>query len=73
MTVNFRSGAIIWERKGIEYQVLGLKSVDFSKTVFKGVYDTFHIDFSDVLEILPKAKLERSGNRIWYWFSGKVD
>lgn len=53
--------------------MLGLKSVDFSKTVFKGVYDTFHIDFSDVLEILPKAKLERSGNRIWYWFSGKVD
>ena len=75
-SVVFKYVAIVQEIKEEtkEYSVMGLKSIDTGKTVFKVVEDdVFVIGVDDILAVLPNPKVESSGDRVRYRFDGKID
>ena len=70
----FQYVTIIQECMGNEFHVMGLKSADSGKCIFKPVEDdVFVIDLSDILAILPEPKAEQSGDRLRYTFEKKID
>lgn len=73
-SITYHYAAIIQEKLNQnEYKVMGLKSMDTAKTVFKSVEDDlFSVTTSEIIAVLPEPSVEQSGNRLRYKFGGAV-